>query len=200
MKQIHARAPLKSKNVAKSAGCLVALPESAHVVLHLLGSVFCPLSLKGIQRSFTKIEHKKHVSRLVIACRYMSGTREYNPHNKSNMQACVAATVLTSNYLIRNVAARKCNYVCPFCKGHVASKLKTGQIDHRTVCGNRFYVKEGTVSAQTRQHPQRCPACHSVVWSTLLFGRIQATHNTPSGKQCPTKSWLVPESKRDTTK
>ena len=102
VKQIHARAPPKSKNVAKSAGCLVALPESAHVVLHLLGSVFCPLSLKGIQRSFTKIEHKKHVSRLVIACRYMSGTREYNPHNKSNMQACVAATVLTSNYLIRN--------------------------------------------------------------------------------------------------
>ena len=118
-KQSHARAPLKSKNVAKSyarlldrtfwqklmwhralsAGCLVALPESSHVVLHLLGSVFCPLSLKGIQRSFTKIEHKKHVSRLVIACRYMSGTKEYNPHNKSNMQACVAATVLTSNYL-----------------------------------------------------------------------------------------------------
>ena len=67
-------------------------------------------------------------------------------------------------------------------------------------CGNRFYVKEGAVSAQTRQHPQRCPACHSVVWSTLLFGRIQATHNTPSGKQCPTKSWLVPESKHDRTK
>ena len=99
-----------------------------------------------------------------------------------------------------DVAARKCDYVCPFCKGQVASNLKTRQINHRTVCGNQFYVKEGTVSAQTRQRPQRCPACHSVVWSTLLFGRIQAAHNTPSGKQCPTKSWRVPESKRDTTK
>ena len=99
-----------------------------------------------------------------------------------------------------DVAARKYDYVCPFCKGPVASKVKTGKIDHRTVCGNQFYVKEGAVSAQTRQHPQRCPACHSVVWSTLLFGRIQATHNTPSGKQCPTNSWRVPESKHDAPK
>ena len=86
-----------------------------------------------------------------------------------------------------DVAARKYDYVCPFCKGHVASNLKTGRINHRRVCGNQFYVKGGTVSAQTRQHPQRCPACHTVVWSTLLFGRIQATHNTPSGKTMPDK-------------
>ena len=36
-------------------------------------------------------------------------------------------------------------YVCPACKGNVASDVKTGQINHRTVCGNQFSVKDGVV-------------------------------------------------------
>ena len=36
-------------------------------------------------------------------------------------------------------------YVCPACKGNVASDVKTGQIDHRTVCGNKFSVKDSAV-------------------------------------------------------
>ena len=36
-------------------------------------------------------------------------------------------------------------YICPACKGNVASDVKTGQINHRTVCGNQFSVKDGVV-------------------------------------------------------
>ena len=36
-------------------------------------------------------------------------------------------------------------YICPVCKGNVASDVKTGKIDHRTVCGSQFSVKDGVV-------------------------------------------------------
>ena len=36
-------------------------------------------------------------------------------------------------------------YVCPACKGNVASDVKTGQVNHRTVCGKKFSVKDGVV-------------------------------------------------------
>ena len=36
-------------------------------------------------------------------------------------------------------------YICPACKGTVASDVKTGQINYRTVCGNQFSVKDGVV-------------------------------------------------------
>ena len=96
-------------------------------------------------------------------------------------------------------AAREFVYVCPFCEGTLASNVKTGRIDHRTVCGNQ-YVKEGAVSAKTRQHPHKCPACHAVVWSSQLFGRIRSRHNTPAGKPCPEHSWQVGQRKRETKK
>ena len=32
-------------------------------------------------------------------------------------------------------------YMCPFCNGESLSNTKTGQIDHRSVCGNKFYVR-----------------------------------------------------------
>ena len=86
-----------------------------------------------------------------------------------------------------HVAKKAFVYACPFCAGSVASDVKTGQIDHRTVCGNQFHVKEGAVGVKTRQNPQRCPACHTVVWSSQLFGRIRVAHTTPSGKLCSKK-------------
>ena len=99
-----------------------------------------------------------------------------------------------------HVAAREFVYVCPFCEGTLASNVKTGRMDHRTVRGNQFYVKEGAVSAKTRQRPHKCPACHTVVWSLQLFGRVRSRHNTPAGKPCPEHSWQVGQRKRETKK
>ena len=38
-------------------------------------------------------------------------------------------------------------YMCPFCNGENLINTKTGEIDHRSVCGNRFHVKDGRVSS-----------------------------------------------------
>ena len=65
----------------------------------------------------------------------------------------------------------------------------TGRIDHRSVCGNQFYVKSGKVSEGTRQHAHKCPQCQTVVWSACASGRIRVRHNAPSGRQCPRSSW-----------
>ena len=69
------------------------------------------------------------------------------------------------------------------------------KIDHRTVCGNQFCVKDSAVSKNTRCHAHSCPVCSTVVWSSQSCGRIAATHVTPSGKRCQTKHWHVPDKK-----
>jgi hypothetical protein len=43
------------------------------------------------------------------------------------------------------VKAKAYVYVCPACKGNVASDVKTGKIDNRTVWGKQFSVKDGVV-------------------------------------------------------
>ena len=86
-------------------------------------------------------------------------------------------------------------YRCPFCKGNVRSDVRTGRIDHRTVCGNQFCVKDSAVSKNTRCHAHSCPVCSTVVWSSQSCGRIAVTHVTPSGKRCQTKHWHVPDKK-----
>ena len=78
-------------------------------------------------------------------------------------------------------------YRCPFCKGNVRSDVRTGRINHRTVCGNQFYVKDSAVSKNTRCHAHSCPVCSTVVWSSQSCGRIAVTHVTPSGKRCQMK-------------
>ena len=69
------------------------------------------------------------------------------------------------------VADRRFVYCCPFCGGNVASTVQTGQVNHRGICGNQFYVRDGRVSMETRP------------------GRIHVTHATPSGKPCSTTRW-----------
>ena len=93
------------------------------------------------------------------------------------------------------VTAKKLAYRCPFCNGSVASSVMTGQITHRSVCGNRFYVKSGKVSEGTRQHAHKCPQCQTVVWTACASGRIRVRHKTPSGRQCPRSSWNSEEKK-----
>ena len=88
-----------------------------------------------------------------------------------------------------HVADRRFVYCCPFCGGNVASTVQTGQVNHRGICGNQFYVRDGRVSMETRQHRHKCPACGAAVWSARLSGRIHVTHATPSGKPCSTTRW-----------
>ena len=75
------------------------------------------------------------------------------------------------------------------------SHISTGQINHRTVCGNQFYVKDGAVSKKTRCHAHSCPVCSTVVWSSQSCGRIAVAHVTPSGKRCQMKHGHVPHKK-----
>ena len=98
------------------------------------------------------------------------------------------------------VAKKSFVYQCPFCNGLVNSNVKTGQINHRSVCNNQLYVKDGEVSKQTRRHTHSCPVCSTVVWSSLSCGRIAVTHDMPSGKPCHKKQWHVPEKKTTKTK
>ena len=42
-------------------------------------------------------------------------------------------------------------HVCPVCKRHVSSNAKTGQVNHRNVCGNQFCVKNGIVTEARRK-------------------------------------------------
>ena len=52
----------------------------------------------------------------------------------------------------------------------MASTVQTGQVNHRGICGNQFYVRDGRVSMETRQHRHKCPACGTAVWSARLSG------------------------------
>ena len=45
---------------------------------------------------------------------------------------------------------KKHKYTCPHCGGLVASNVTTGKINHRTVCGNQFYVTAGKVKDQKK--------------------------------------------------
>ena len=38
-------------------------------------------------------------------------------------------------------------YARPFCGGAVASQVHTGEVNHRSACGDRFYVWDGSVNA-----------------------------------------------------
>ena len=40
------------------------------------------------------------------------------------------------------------DYICPFCAAAVSSLVRSGQVNHRRHCGNRFRVKDGCVVTQ----------------------------------------------------
>ena len=68
----------------------------------------------------------------------------------------------------------------PDCGGLVASNVTTGQIDHRTVCGNRFYVSDGKVN-EKQKHEYTCPHCGGLVASNVTTGQID--HRTVCGNR-----------------
>ena len=75
-------------------------------------------------------------------------------------------------------------YKCPFCRGHVASRVRSGQVNHRGACGKRSYVKDGIVCGGTRQYRHICPLCHTTVWSAQRSGRSRVKHRTAAGWPC----------------
>ena len=61
---------------------------------------------------------------------------------------------------------------------HTADHARTLQIDHWTVCGNRFCVRNGTVQ-EKKKHQYTCPHCGGLVASNLTTGQID--HRTVCG-------------------
>ena len=70
------------------------------------------------------------------------------------------------------IVAKAYLYMCPFCNGESLSNTKTGQIDHRSVCGNRFDVKEGRVSSMAKAYVYMCPFCNGESLSNMKTGEI----------------------------
>ena len=88
------------------------------------------------------------------------------------------------------VAEKEMVYECPFCAGKVESNVRTGRLDHRNVCGNQFYVKNGNINNATRQHAHTCPQCLAVVCAlrvkfecSTMPHREAGAHAT-AGQQC----------------
>ena len=77
-----------------------------------------------------------------------------------------AATGFTSG-MEQSKKSKMHEYTCPHCGGLVASNVTTGQTDHRTVCGNRFCVRDGTVQ-EKQKHEYTCPHCGGLVASIML--------------------------------
>ena len=80
-------------------------------------------------------------------------------------------------------------YVCPACHKSVRSSIRTGQVDHRRACGNRFQVWDAQVVA--KGYVYICPACTGNVSSDVKTGQID--HRTVCGKQFSVKDGVVQE-------
>ena len=65
-------------------------------------------------------------------------------------------------------------YVCPACHQSVISSIRTGQVNHRRTCGNRFQVNNGVVA--TKSVVYTCPFCKGLVNSN-----VKTRENQPSG-------------------
>ena len=80
-------------------------------------------------------------------------------------------------------------YTCPFCDGTINSSIETGCVNHRTICGNQFRVRNGSIVAGSHKHT--CPKCGTEAWSTQATGRIRASHLTPEGHPCKQHEWVA---------
>ena len=63
-----------------------------------------------------------------------------------------------------------CEYKCPHCRESVTSTVRTGQVDHRRRCGNRFRVKDARVV--DKAYVYMCPFCNGETVSNTRTGRI----------------------------
>ena len=88
-----------------------------------------------------------------------------------------------------NAKALSFQYVCPACQKSLRSRIRTGEVDHRRACGNRFQVRDGQVVAKA--YVYICPACKGNVVSDVKTGKID--HRTVCGTQFSVKDGVVNE-------
>ena len=69
------------------------------------------------------------------------------------------------------------------------SDVRTGQINHRTVCGNKFSVQDGVVREKGVVY--RCPFCKGNVRSDVRTGQID--HRTVCGNKFSVQDGVVTE-------
>ena len=87
----------------------------------------------------------------------------------------------------QTAAAETFQYACPFCEVSVTSTVRTGQVDHRRVCGKLFRVKDGHVAAKNLVYA--CPFCNGTVASNVRTGRVD--HRTVCGNRFHVKEGTV---------
>ena len=79
------------------------------------------------------------------------------------------------------------HYTCLFCEAAVSSIVRSGQVDHRRHCGNRFQVKDGCVL--TKKMVYQCPFCDGKVSSNVMTGQVN--HRSVCGSQFYVKTGKV---------
>ena len=79
------------------------------------------------------------------------------------------------------------NHNQPFTNPHQATIPISPALNHRTVCGNQFSVKDGVV--KEKAYVYICPACKGNVASDVKTGQID--HRTVCGKQFSVKDGVV---------
>ena len=88
---------------------------------------------------------------------------------------------------------QKQEYTCPHCGGLVVSNVRTGQIDHWTVCGHRFCVRDGTLQ-EKKTHEYTCPHCGGLVASNVTTGQID--HRTVCGNRFCVRDGTIQEKQK----
>ena len=84
------------------------------------------------------------------------------------------------------------HYTCPFCEAAVSSSVRSGQVNHRRHCGNRFQVKDGCVV--TKKMVYQCPFCDGKVSSNVMSGQVD--HRSVCGSQFYVKTGKVSDATR----
>ena len=113
---------------------------------------------------------------------------EMSCKQQNNASAAETVTLLANEVK----AARKgksFQYVCHACQKSVRSSIRTGQVDHRRACGNRFQVWDAQVVA--KGYVYVCPACKGNVASDVKTGQIN--HRTVCRNKFSVKDGVVKE-------
>ena len=84
-------------------------------------------------------------------------------------------------------AAKRFDYVCPFCNVAVSSNVRSGQVDQRRGCGKQFQVKDGQVAA--KKFVYRCPFRDGTVASNVTSGQID--HHGTCGNRFEVQNGLL---------
>ena len=71
----------------------------------------------------------------------------------------------------------------------ISRNVKAGKVNHRTVCGNEFSVKDGVVKEKVYDYD--CPICKGKVASNVKAGRIN--YRTVCGNQFSVMDGVVKE-------